>query len=141
MAFKIKQLDTELGEIVEKIGDILGAKIIEENENEYQICCTTSFYHLPELNKNIHYADLLIYDTEWKEYVIQDNIFMVFDRDKKELVYSEQGGSIQTCIHNYCSIVLKDKTVTMEKVENYDCTYELNKGDILDSYKNISDNI
>ena len=66
---------------------------------------------------------------------------MVFDRDKKELVYSEQGGTIQTCIHNYCSIVLKDKTVTMEKVENYDCTYELNKGDILDSYKNISDNI
>ena len=141
MAFKIKQLDGELGEIVEKIGDILGAKIIEESENEYHIYCNTSYYHLPELNINIHYADLLVYDTEWDEYVIQDNIFMVFDRDKKELVYSEQGGSIQTCIHNYCSIVLKDKTVTMDKVDNYDCTYELNKGDILDSYKNISDNI
>lgn len=134
MAFKVRELYNELGEVVEIIGDIMGGKVIEESENEYQIYCPTSFYHLPELNINIHYADLMTYEEDTEDYMVTDNIFLVFDRDKKQLVYSEQGGSIQTCIHNYHSLVLKDKTITMKKVEELDCTYVLDKGNMLDGY-------
>ena len=139
MAFKVRELYNELGEVVEIIGDIMGGKVIEESENEYQIYCPTSFYHLPELNINIHHADLMTYEEDTEDYMVTDNIFLVFDRDKKQLVYSEQGGSIQTCIHNYHSLVLKDKTITMKKVEELDCTYVLDKGSILDSYKKKTD--
>lgn len=138
MAFKVKELYYELGEIVEILGDMMGVRLIEESENEYRIYCTTSCYHLPELDINIHYSDLLIYDEEEKEYIVTDNIFYVFDCKMKKLVYSEQGGSLQTCIHNYCSIVLKDKDITMDKVENLDCTYTLDKGSLLDGYGKIT---
>ena len=134
MAFKIVELYDELGEVVERIGDIIGGKVIDENENEYQVFCPTSYYYLPELNINIHYADLLLYDKDSEEYIVQDNIYLVFDRDSKDLVYTEQGGTIQTCIHNYYSLVLKDKTITMKKVDNLDCTYMLDRGKVLDSY-------
>lgn len=76
MAFKIRELYDELGEVVERIGDIIGGKIIDENENEYQVYCPTSYYHLPELNINIHYADLLLYDKESEEYIVQDRKFV-----------------------------------------------------------------
>ena len=69
-----------------------------------------------------------------EEYIVQDNIFLVFDRNSKDLVYTEQGGTIQTCIHNYYSLVLKDKTITMKKVDNLDCTYMLDRGKVLESY-------
>ena len=134
MAFKIVELYDELGEVVERIGDIIGGKVIDENENEYQVFCPTSYYYLPELNINIHYADLLLYDKDSEEYIVQDNIYLVFDRNSKDLVYTEQGGTIQTCIHNYYSLVLKDKTITMKKVDNLDCTYMLDRGKVLDSY-------
>lgn len=41
MAFKVRELYNELGEVVEIIGDIMGGKVIEESENEYQIYCPT----------------------------------------------------------------------------------------------------
>ena len=134
MAFKIKDLHYELGEVIETVGEIMGNRLIEESEKEYRIYCATSCYHLPKLKINVHYAELLIYNEDEKEYMIEDKIYFVFDYKKKKLVYSEQGGSLQTCIHNYCSIVLKDKNITMEKVENYDCIYTLDKGSLLDSY-------
>lgn len=134
MAFKIVELYDELGEVVERIGDIIGGKVIDENENEYQVFCPTSYYYLPELNINIHYADLLLYDKDSEEYIVQDNIYLVFDRNSKDLVYTEQGGTIQTCIHNYYSLVLKDKTITMKKVDSLDCTYMLDRGKVLESY-------
>lgn len=134
MAFKIVELYDELGEVVERIGDIIGGKVIDENENEYQVFCPTSYYYLPEPNINIHYADLLLYDKDCEEYIVQDNIYLVFDRDSKDLVYTEQGGTIQTCIHNYYSLVLKDKTITMKKVDSLDCTYMLDRGKVLESY-------
>ena len=134
MAFKIVELYDELGEVVERIGDIIGGKVIDENENEYQVFCPTSYYYLPELNINIHYADLLLYDKECEEYIVQDNIYLVFDRGSKDLVYTEQGGTIQTCIHNYYSLVLKDKTITMKKVDSLECTYMLDRGKVLESY-------
>ena len=134
MAFKIVELYDELGEVVERIGDIIGGKVIDENENEYQVFCPTSYYYLPELNINIHYADLLLCDKECEEYIVQDNIYLVFDRNSKDLVYTEQGGTIQTCIHNYCSLVLKDNYITMKKVDNFDCTYMLDRGSMLDRY-------
>ena len=134
MAFKIVELYDELGEVVERIGDIIGGKVIDENENEYQVFCPTSYYYLPELNINIHYADLLLYDKDSEEYIVQDNIYLVFDRNSKDLVYTEQGGTIQTCIHNYYSLVLKDKTITMKKVDSLDCTYMLDRGTVLESY-------
>lgn len=138
MAFKVKELYYELGEIVEILGDMMGEKLIEESENEYRLYCTTSCYHIPELNVNVHYADLLTFEKETEEYIVADNIFLVFDRDEKKLMYSEQGASLQTCIHNYYSLVLKDRTVTMEKVDNLDCTYVLDRGSILDSYKSYT---
>ena len=138
MAFKMKELYNELGEIVEILGDVLGVRMIEESENEYRLYCTTSCYHIPELNVNVHYADLLTFDKETEEYIVADNIFLVFDRDEKKLMYSEQGGSLQTCIHNYYSLILKDRSVTMEKVDNLDCTYVLDRGSILDSYKSYT---
>lgn len=134
MAFKIVELYDELGEVVERIGDIIGGKVIDENENEYQVFCPTSYYYLPELNINIHYADLLLYDKDSEEYIVQDNIYLVFDRGSKDLVYTEQGGTIQTCIHNYYSLVLKDKTITMKKVDSLECTYMLDRGKVLESY-------
>ena len=134
MAFKIAELYDELGEVVERIGDIIGGKVIDENENEYQVFCPTSYYYLPELNINIHYADLLLYDKDSEEYIVQDNIYLVFDRGSKDLVYTEQGGTIQTCIHNYYSLVLKDKTITMKKVDSLECTYMLDRGKVLESY-------
>ena len=89
---------------------------------------------MPELNINIHYADLLLYDKDSEEYIVQDNIYLVFDRGSKDLVYTEQGGTIQTCIHNYYSLVLKDKTITMKKVDSLECTYMLDRGKVLESY-------
>ena len=134
MAFKIVELYDELGEVVERIGDIIGGKVIDENENEYQVFCPTSYYYLQELNINIHYADLLLYDKDSEEYIVQDNIYLVFDKNSKDLVYTEQGGTIQTCIHNYCSLVLKDNYITMKKVDSLECTYMLDRGKVLDSY-------
>ena len=135
MAFKLKELYDELGEVVEKVGDVLGSKIIEENEEEYKIDCVTSYYNIPEFNINVHSSDLYIYDPDTKEYIVTDNIFFVFNSDTKKLEYSEQGGTLHTSIYNYCRMILKDKTITMDKVEDLDCTYVFDRGDMLDSYK------
>ena len=140
MAFKVKDLQNDFGEIIEQIGEIFGAKVIEESEEEYKIYCNTSYFYFSKLNINVHTASLFIYNADIDFYDITDNIILIFDTDKKELVYSEQGGTLETALYNYNSIILKKK-ILMEDVMKFECEYVLDIGDILDSYKNISDNI
>lgn len=137
MAFKIKDLQNDFGEIIEQIGEMLGAKVIEESEEEYKIYCTTSYFYFSKLNVNVHTASLFIYNADIDFYDITDNIILVFDADKKELVYSEQGGTLETTLYNYNNIILKKKTL-MEDVMKFECEYVLDKGDILDSYGKVT---
>lgn len=140
MAFKIKDLDGELGEVVEQVGIVLGEKLIEESQGEYQLFCTTSCYHIPTLHINIHWADIFIYEEDMDSYELTGDIFLVFDTESKEFLYSEQGGSLCTCIHNYCNLIL-NQNVNMDMVEDLDCVYTLDKGKILDEYIYPSDNL
>ena len=138
MAFKLKELYDELGEVIEKLGLGLGSKVIEENEKEYKIDCVTSYYNIPELKVNVHYADLYIYEPDIEHYVLTDHIYLVFNADTKKLEYSEQGGTLHTSVYNYCRLILKDKTITMDRVDEMDCTYMLDRGELREIYENIT---
>ncbi len=137
MAFKLKSLYGVLGDVAENIGGMIGADIIEESENEYKIICDTCFYHIPDLNINIHSAELYIYDTDIKDYKITDSLYLFFDKGRNRMVYSEQGSCINVCVYNYCNLVLKNN-ITMKEVNELDCVYELDEGEVLKKYSSYS---
>lgn len=126
MAFKIKDLDSELGSVVEQLGAIIGTTLLEEVELEYQILCETCCYSIEKFGINVHLAELLNFSEETKIYELTDLMYLFFDDTDKRLVYSEQGGTLKSSICNYLNLVVKEKNYTMSDVEDLDCTYMTN---------------
>lgn len=135
MAFKIKDLENKLGDVLTTLGCSLGQDLIEEVNKDYQLWCTTCCYHLPELNVNIHQAEIKNYEeNENVMCELSDTVYLVFDSENKNFLYSEQGNTLENCILNYCLIVMDNEDYTMDKVKELDCTYLIDKGVLLSEY-------
>lgn len=138
MAFKLKSLYGMFGEVTENIGGLMGTQVIEEIENEYKIVCHNCFYHVESLNTNIHTAELYIYDTDSKDYMLSDILYLFFDAYKNKMVYSEQGSSLNVSVYNYCKFVLKKEDITMKEVDELACVYQLDEGEALKKYSSYN---
>ena len=134
MAFKIKELENKLGEVLVTLGCSLGRNLIEEVSAEYQLWCTTCCYHLPELDVNIHQAEIRTYENANIMCELSDTVYLVFDSKNNTFLYSEQGGTLENCILHYCLIIMGKKDFTMDKVKELDCTYLIDRGELLSKY-------
>lgn len=123
MAFKIRDLDGSLEETIGRLEIRLGYTLLEEVEKDYQVWCSNSSYYLPEFNISIHSADICIYYEMLDEYKLYESMYIVFDSKSKKFLYSETGGTLESCIYNYINQVL-DIKMNMDDVENFDCTFE-----------------
>lgn len=134
MAFKVKELEGALGEVIEALGIELGEKIIEEVEKDYQVWCITSYYYLPDYHINLHVATLMDYEEDTKDYEVTESMYLVFDGESKEFLYCEIGGSLESCLYNYIHNIVGKKDFEFEDVYTLNCTYILDKGQLIDSY-------
>lgn len=134
--FKIKDLNGKLESAIGGLEVKFGYRLLEEVEKDYQIWCANSSYHLPDFNVNIHSADISIYNEELNEYLLYESMYIVFDSNSKKFLYSETGGTLESCIFNYINHVL-NKHITMDDVENLNCTFEFGENVLKDKNNNF----
>ena len=129
MAFKLKELNGELGEVIANITLGEGLMLTEESERGYQIWLEPDYLHIEELGLKIFSGERYVYNSETKELGLSSSLYQFYRDGTGENVYSESGSGLAVCIYNYCNLIGVAKT--MEEVENLQCTYQLDNGKFL----------
>lgn len=127
MSIKIKDLDSDLGEALDAVSNVIGLELVDEEDELYQTWVEKCYIHIPKYNLNIHDGYILTYNEESGDYELSNEVTFFFNGAGKECIYSEQGSSLDVCIHNYLNLNRIDKKVTMRKTENLDCDFVIDK--------------
>lgn len=128
MAFKLKELDGKLGQVIANITLGKGLMLTEESERGYQIWLEPDCLYIKELGLNIFGGESIGLDDK-NEIKSCTSGYWFYSDSTGEKLYSEIGSNLTACIYNYCNAVGLNKT--MEDVEDLDCFYKFNNGKFL----------
>ena len=123
MAFQLKELDGQLGEILVSITSPKPMVLLKEREHDYQIWVEPDFLYIQDLNINIFSGEYCKYSKETGDYEVDHDVYYIFTRTGR-LIYSEYGSSLEVCVRNFMREVGKDLGGVGELL----CTYALDNG-------------
>lgn len=124
MAFKLKQLDGEFGEVVSGITSKKPMVLFRERDEDYQIWIEPDFLNLVDYGVNIFSATYCVYDPDTKMYEDDHEVIYIFDADTGRMIYSECGSSLKVCIINF----FRDMEIEVDDVDDVLCFYFLDNG-------------
>ena len=75
MAFKLKELNGELGEVIANITLGKGLMLTEESERGYQIWLEPDYLHIEELGLKIFSGERYVYNSETKELGLSSSLY------------------------------------------------------------------
>lgn len=108
---KIGELD-EFWELEEPVSEYF---LLEQDE-EHRELLEENYLYIPSLGLDIHVESSESWNQD-SESIEEDFDYYHFRHsDTKESIYTEQGSSLITCIHNYTGL-------SWEEIENMDCEY------------------
>lgn len=128
MAFKLKELEGDLGEIIYNLTSQKEMVLVDQEENAYQIWAEPDYLYLKDLRVNVYSAVCCNYDQETKEYEIDHDLYIFYDPDTGKEVYFEVGSSLAVCLHNYCHFA----GLKIKNVDELNCYYALDNGRFLE---------
>lgn len=128
MAFKLKELNGELGEVIANITEGKETLLVEEEEGKYQVWLEPDYLYIKELGLNIFGGESIGLDDK-NEIKSCTSGYWFYSDGTGEKLYAEVGSNLTACIYNYCNAVGLNKA--MEDVEDLDCFYKLDNGDFL----------
>lgn len=129
MDFKLKALQGELGEVLEKIIRTKPLVLVEEEEKEKQLWLEPDYLYIQDLGLCIYSGIICLYYEETKDYEMDCSIYIFYSETGEE-IYSEIGSDLSVCISNYFRCLGQEKT--LDEIEKMDCTYFFDKGKFLE---------
>lgn len=107
---KIGELD-EFGELEEPVS---GYFLLEQEEHRELL--EENYLYIPSLRLDIHVGISESWNQDSERFESDFDYYHFRHSDTKESIYTEQGSSLITCIHNYTGL-------SWEEIENMDCEY------------------
>lgn len=127
MAFKLKELDGDLGEIVANLTSPKPMVLWKEEHGRYQVWLEPDFLHIEDLKVNIFNGEFHRYSRVTDDFEPDHDAFYFFNQSTGRLVYSEYGSNLTVCVTNY----IRESGKQVESVEDLLCTYALDNGKFL----------
>ena len=128
MAFKLKELEGDLGEAIYNLTSQKEMVLVDQDEKMYQIWSEPDYLYLIDLQVNIFSAVCCNYDKNTEEYEIDHELYIFYHPNTGEEVYFETGSSLEVSIHNYCHFA----GLQVEDVGELNCYYVLDNGKFLE---------
>lgn len=125
MAFKLRELEEELGEIIESISAGKEMILVEQDE-DFQIWRDQGCVRILDLNIDAYSALSYVYDPNTKDFEVNSSLYILYKHGTNEEIYCEFGSSFPVCVYNYMHFIGKKELHEMEIVENLDCIFLLN---------------
>ena len=127
MAFKLRELDGQLGDIIAGITMPKPMVLLREKAEDYQVWVESDYLYIQDLRVCVYGAEYYRFSSETGEYEIDHDIYYFFNVHTGRLVYSEYGSNLEVCVTNYCSEIGKE----IEDVGELLCTYILDNGNFI----------
>ena len=124
MAFKLKELDGDLGEILANLTSPKPMVLWIEKHGRYQVWLEPDFLHIEDLKVNIFSGEFHRYSRVTDDYEPDHDAFYFFNASTGRLVYSEYGSDLPVCVTNY----IRESGKQVESVDDLLCTYALDNG-------------
>lgn len=126
MAFKFKELEGNLGRVINGIIATKKMVLLEHEDEDYEVWLEPDFLHIEKVGINIFCGITCVYLQEIQDFELSHDIYIFYD-DAGQEVYSEHGSDLRVCIENYLSYIGS----RIKKVDNLMCTYALDNGKFL----------
>ena len=127
MAFKLKELDGQLGEILANLTTPKPMVLWKEEHGRYQVWLEPDFLHIEDLRVNVFSGEFHRYSRVTDDYEPDHDAYYFFNQSTGRLVYSESGSDLPVCVTNY----IRESGKQVESVEDLLCTYSLDNGKFL----------
>lgn len=115
-AIKIKEMKIgELDEFLENEEPFSDFFVLVQ-DNEHRELLEENYIFVPELGIDIHIGIWENWNEELQEFETDFDFYCFRDSVTKETIYTEQGSSLITCLHNCTQL-------TWEKIEEINCAY------------------
>lgn len=127
MAFKLKELDGDLGEILANLTSPKPMVLWKEQHGSYQVWLEPDFLHIEDLKVNIFNGEFHHYSRVTDDYEPDHDAYYFFNQSTGRLVYSEYGSDLPVCVTNF----VRESGKQVESVDDLLCTYALDNGKFL----------
>ena len=125
MGFKFKELDGELGEVIQGMMTRNKMVLVEQDETS-QIWRESSCLHVLDLDIDIYAATECVYCNDTEDYELSSSLHIFYKHGTTEAVYSEYANSLAACIYNYASRIGQTDLQDMNAIGELACIYYLN---------------
>ena len=126
MPLRIKDLDSDIGEIISQISMIDDELVLVSEEENIKVFRDKGCVYVKELNIDIYDAYIYTFEPDTNDFEIDCDFCIFYIHNTGEEVYSEGGSSLPVCINNYLHFSGSTKSYTMEEILNLEFEYILN---------------
>ncbi len=111
---KLKDLDAYLEELQDT-----GYSLFEEEIGVSRLWTSQLTLYLKDCQLKIKEGIYASWDGETKGYEIDHDLYLIFDSQTNQLLYTESGSSLEVCLHNF----LQGNAISLEweNIQNLDC--------------------
>ena len=120
--FAIKITEMKIGELDEFLEneEPFSDFFVLVQDDEHRELLEENYIFVPELGIDIHIGIWESWNEEVQEFKTDFNFYCFRDSVTKKIIYTEQGSSLLTCIHNYSGLMWK-------KIADMACVYNNNE--------------
>lgn len=122
--FKLKELEGDMGEVIQSLADNSPMVLIEEDSFQ-QIWREQGCVHIADLGIDVYGATSCIYDENIKDYELSSSLYVFYEHGTADEVYFEYGSSLPVCVHNYAHAIGRTDLQEMDAVGELGCVYVL----------------
>jgi len=127
MAFKLKELEGQLGEIIAGITAPKPMVLWKERYHAYQVWLEPDYLNIAELKVNIYSGEFCRYSVNDGVFEPDYDVYYFFQQNTGRLLYSEYGSNLEVTLTNFIREIGKK----VDSVEDLLCTYIFDNGEFL----------
>lgn len=127
MAFKLKEMDGEFGEVLAGLTEWKPMVLWKERECDYQVWVEPDYLHIENLKVYVFSGGYYSFSRATGTYEIDHDVYYFFNPSTGRLVYSEYGSDLMACVRNF----IRESGKKVKCIEELSCTYALDNGKFL----------
>lgn len=111
---KLKDLDAYLEELQDT-----GYSLFEEEIGVSRLWASQLTLYLKDCQLKIKEGIYGAWDEGTKDYEIDHDLYLIFDSQTNQLLYTESGSSLEVCLHNF--LQWRAMSLGWDDIQNLDC--------------------
>ncbi|NCE79365.1 hypothetical protein [Turicibacter sp. TS3] len=111
---KLKDFDAYLGELQDT-----GYSLFEEEIGVSRLWVSQLTLYLKDCQLKIKEGIYESWDEETKDYQTDHDLYLIFDSQTNQLLYTESGSGLEVCLHNF--LHWQEISLEWEDIQGLDC--------------------